>query len=150
NALASGDSQTLNHSINTAALSVGQHTLYFNADTWSDRDNGEETNNLNSFTFTVSASKTDLVVDSITPAATTVIQGATLAFSYVVKDIGAGDAGASYTAFAIDQTPDTTHFAGYNVTNALAAGASQTLNHSISTAGLSLGQHTLYFNADTW
>src|SRR5207302_29562 len=59
-------------------------------------------------------------------------------------------AGANYATFRIDQNPDTTHYAGYNYTDPLAAGASQTFNTSVGTAGLSLGQHTLWIGTDTW
>jgi len=141
--------QTFNNSINTTNLSLGQHTLWFGADTWSSVGEGDETNNFNSFTFTVAAGR-DLVVSSVAPAATTVALGASLGFSYSIKDVGGLAAGASYAAFMIDQKPTTANYAGWNYVDALAAGASQTFISSISTAGLSVGQHTLWFGADTW
>src|SRR5262249_60981552 len=72
------------NSISTAGLSLGQHTLWFNADTWNDVKEGDETNNWNSFTFNVVA-KPHIVVSNITPVPTTVTQGTKLAFSYTVK-----------------------------------------------------------------
>ena len=41
------------------------------------------------------------------------------------------------------RNPTPTHFFGFGITNALAAGASQSLGGGFSTAGLSVGQHTL-------
>jgi len=92
----------------------------------------------------------DLVISSITPGTTTVTQGDTLGFSYSVKDTGTAGAGASYSAFMIDQTPDPGHWAGWNYVDPLAAGAVQSFVSAISTSGLSVGQHKLWFGADTW
>src|SRR5260221_6701831 len=70
--LAVGASQTFTNSITTAGLSLGEHTLWFGADTWSSGAAGDETNNLNPFTFNaVAPVSPDLVVRTITPAATT-------------------------------------------------------------------------------
>jgi subtilase family serine protease len=149
NALAVGESQTFNSSIGTAGLSLGQHTLWFGANAWSSIGEGDETNNWNSFTFDVIAVP-DLVVSTVTPAATTVALGASLGFSYTIKDIGTAGAGASYAAFMIDQKPDTTHFTGWNYVGALAVGGSQSFTSDINTGRLSVGQHTLWLGADTW
>jgi len=149
--LAADGTQTLSSSIDTSTLSVGTHTLYVMADYWNNQvAEGDETNNLASFTFTVTAPpRPDLVVDGIT-AGTSVMQGLAFDFSYVVKNNGTLSSGQNWAGFMLDQQPDSTHFVGYNQTNGLAAGASQALSNSIDTSKLSVGTHTLYVVADYW
>ena len=150
NALAAGASQSLGGGISTAGLSVGQHTLWVAADNWNQNAEGNETNNFTAVNFTVTAPpRPDLIVASITGNAT-VNLGANFTFSYVVQNTGAAASGANAAAYFVDQVPDTGHFFGYGVTNALAAGASQTLSGGFSTAALSPGQHTLFLAADNW
>jgi hypothetical protein len=81
-----------------------------------------------------------------------VAQGGDLHFSYQIKNIAAGLPSAfSNAAYYIDQKPDPNQFAGFNLINPLAAGAvSPTLNDTFNTAGLSVGQHTLWIAADNW
>jgi subtilase family serine protease len=80
-----------------------------------------------------------------------VIPGADFNFSYFIENIGGAAApGASAAAYYVDQKPDTGHFLGYNVTNPLASLATQTVSGGFSTAGLSVGQHTLWIGADNW
>ena len=81
-----------------------------------------------------------------------VAQGNDLHFSYQIKNIAAGLPSAfSNAAYYIDQKPDPNQFAGFNLINPLAAGAvSPTLNDTFNTAGLSVGQHTLWIAADNW
>ena len=89
------------------------------------------------------------MVDSIS-APLSVVQGATLNFSYVVKNTGGTQAGLHWSGITIDQQVSETNYQGYDTINSLAAGASITFNNSISTAGLSVGQHTLYIEEDYW
>src|SRR5262249_6294459 len=91
----------------------------------------------------------DLVVSSIAAPAS-VTQGASYSFSYVVKNQGSGGATSkSWAAAYVDQ--QTTAFTNsWSQTDALAAGASQTQMATISTAGLSVGQHTLWIKADNF
>jgi hypothetical protein len=80
-----------------------------------------------------------------------VVQGDSLDFSYVVQNIAAGlPAGASWAGFLVDQNPAQSGSAGFNQTNGLAAGATQTLTNSIDTSNLSVGEHTLHVMADYW
>ena len=147
--LAAGASSTINASFSTAGLSVGQHTLWVAADNWSYVGEGNETNNWTSVTFDVTAPvRADLVVSGIT--AGSVAQGGNLSFSYVVQNSGLGAAGQSYAAYRVDQRPDVANWISYNSVDPLAAGASSTINASFSTAGLSVGQHTLWVAADNW
>jgi subtilase family serine protease len=145
NTLAAGASQTLGGGFSTAGLSAGQHFLWIGADNWNQVAEGNETNNWTSVTFTILAP--DLVVSSITTAGS-VGQGGDLTFNYTVQNIGNMTAGASTAAYRIDALPDISHFAGSNPTNALAAGGAQNLAGSVNTAGLSLGQHTLWVETD--
>ena len=95
------------------------------ADNWNQNAEGNETNNFTAVNFTVTAPpRPDLIVASITGNAT-VDQGANFTFSYVVQNTGAAASGANAAAYFVDQVPDTGHFFGYGVANALAAGASQ-------------------------
>jgi len=102
-------------------------------------------------TFDVTAPvQPDLVVSSITAGAS-VMQGVAFDFSYVVKNIAAGlPAGQSWAGFMLDQPVDPSHYIGFNQTNGLVGGASQTLGGSIDTSKLGVGTHTLYVAADYW
>jgi hypothetical protein len=133
---------------------VGTHTLWVAADTWSNVSESDETNNFTSVTFTVTApAQPDLVVDSITPNATSVSPGSAFSFSYVIKDIGAAPAGSSWAGIYLDgQSPsnELAGSAGYNSIAGMASGGSVNATNSFSTSGLSLGQHTLWIKADYW
>jgi glucose/arabinose dehydrogenase/uncharacterized cupredoxin-like copper-binding protein len=150
---------TASNSLSTAGLSVGQHTLWVKADYWNDATNmansgnndvveSNENNNWTSVTFNVTAPPMpDLVVASITPNATSVTQGASFGFSYVVQNIDAAAAGMSWAGVYLDQQMTTTRS---NQIGALNANATATATNSVSTAGLSVGQHTLWVKADYW
>jgi hypothetical protein len=105
-----------------------------------------ENNNWNSVTFNVLAP--DLVVASIAGNAS-VTQGATYSFSYTVQNIGVATAGMSWAGIYLDQQT-TTLPGGWNQIGALNANASATATNSFSTAGLSVGVHTLWIKADYW
>ncbi|WP_147156900.1 CARDB domain-containing protein, partial [Reyranella soli] len=152
NALPVGGTQTFAGTIDTSTLEVGEHTLHVAADYWKNIvGESNEANNGLSVTFNVTAPvPPDLAVTSIT-AATTVAQGDTLDFSYMVKNISDGlPAGMSWAGFRIDQAPDQSNYAGFNQTNGLSAGGTQTLSNSIDTSHLSVGEHTLYVMTDYW
>ncbi|MBV5297287.1 MAG: hypothetical protein JZU64_03895 [Rhodoferax sp.] len=89
----------------------------------------------------------DLVVSSINASAS-VAQGSDLTFSYVAKNQGSGTTDTHYAVINVDQQASESNFIAYNGVAALSAGATQTLTNSISTAGLSVGQHTLYIKED--
>jgi hypothetical protein len=109
-----------------------------------------ENNNWLSLSFNVTAPPLpDLVVANITPNATSVTQGASFGFSYVVQNIGAAAAGMSWAGIYLDQQT-TTLPGGWNQIGALSANASATETNSFSTAGLSVGPHTLWIKADYW
>src|SRR5262249_57775662 len=98
--------------------SVGQHTLWVEADYWNSATNmansgdndvveSDETNNWNSVTFNVTALPlSDLVVASISNP-TSVMQGASFGFSYVVQNIGAAPAGKVWGRVHSDQQDNT-------------------------------------------
>src|SRR5262249_22618065 len=75
----------------------------------------------------------DLVVASITPNATSVTQGASFGFSYVVQNIGAAPAGMSWAGIYLDQQTTTLPM-GWNQIGALNATASATETNRFSTA----------------
>ena len=89
----------------------------------------------------------DLVVSRIS-APVSVTQGANLSFSYVVTNQGSGAAVVHYAGISLDQQPSESSYLSYNNVSGLSAGATQTLTSSISTAGLSVGTHTLYIKED--
>src|SRR5262249_55648757 len=149
-ALNANASATATNSFSTAGITAGQHTLWVEADYWNsatnmansgDNDNdvveSDETNNWLSVTFnvTVPGPLPDLVVASITPNATSVAQGASFGFSYVVQNIGAAPAGMSWAGIYLDQQTTTLPM-GWNQIAALNANASATATNSFSTAGL--------------
>ena len=168
-AMAAGGSVTASNSFSTAGL-LGSHTLTIEADYWNDAtgmtNNGSddvaesnEGNNSTTIHFTVNApvapALPDLVVDSITPNAASVHQGDNFSFSYVVKDIGTGPVNtASWGGIFLDGQATTifggTSPSGWNRIGPMAAGASVTALNSFSTAGLSLGDHTVTVEADYW
>jgi CARDB len=168
--MAAGGSVTASNSFSTAGLSLGDHTLTVKADYWNDAtgmaNNGSddvaesnEGNNSTTIDFTVNAPVApvlpDLDVDSITPNAASVILGSNFSFSYVIKDIGAGAVtAASWAGIFLDGQATTlfggTSTSGWNHIGPMAAGGAVTALNSFSTAGLSLGDHTLTVKADYW
>ena len=50
----------------------------------------------------------------------------------------------------MDRAPNTQHWVALDNTNALSPGTSQTFTEGFSTAGMSVGQHTLYVAADNF
>ena len=118
-----------------------------------------ESNNSTTIHFTVNAPVApvlpDLDVDSITPNAASVFLGSNFSFSYVIKDIGAGAVtAASWAGIFLDGQATTlfggTSPSGWNHIGPMAAGGAVTALNSFSTAGLSLGDHTLTVKADYW
>ena len=79
-----------------------------------------------------------------------VMQGAHYTFTYTIKNAGMATSALNAAAYYVDQKPDTGHFLGYNITNSLAAGVSQNFGGGFTTAGLSVGQHTVWVGADNW
>ena len=147
---AGGISQTLNDSFNTAGLSVGQHTLWVAADNWNQAGDGNPANNFLSINFTVAPPlRPDLMMNGVGVTANT-MQGLNLNFSYSIKNNGTAASAFSNAAYMVDQMPDPTHYAGFHLINQLAVAGIQTLNDSFNTAGLSVGQHTLWVAADNW
>ena len=113
-----GASQTLTSSIDTSDLSVGHaHAVRDGGDYWGDQvGESDEANNVRSVTFTVTAPVLpDLVVASITPAATSVVQGAMLDFSFMVENTAdSRPTGLSWAGFQVDGEPDPLDVAGFN------------------------------------
>ena len=123
---ANGGFVTASNSFGTAGLSVGQHTMWIKADYYNNLvSESDETNNWKSVTFNVTAPPLpDLVVNSITPNATSVTQGSTFSFSYVVKDIGTAAAGSSWAGIYLDgqsASNELSGSAGYNSIAGMAA-----------------------------
>ena len=149
NQLPAGTVQGLNGTFDTSFLTVGSHTLWVAADNWNQAGDSNPNNNLAAVTFQVTATslKPDLIVSAIN-APSSVVQGATFNFSYDVKNVGQFYAGNSWGAFYIDTKPDATHYVNQNPVGVLLVGQSATLNTSFSAAGLSIGQHTLWVDAD--
>ena len=154
--LASGGTVTANNSFSTAGL-AGQHTLWIKADYWNDATDmansgnndvveSDETNNWLSLSFNVTAP--DLWVASITGPGS-VTQGATYGFSYTIQNIGAAPAGMSWAGIYLDQQATTLPM-GWNQIPTLNPTATWTVTNGFSTAGLSVGVHTLWVKADYW
>jgi len=147
-------------------LSGGPHTLWIEADAYNDATGqfntggdvaeSNESNNWNSITFNVTApapaSQPNLVVSSITPTATSVTQGNTFSYSYVVANQGSAGTGSGFwsAAFLDGQAASNVINGAWNSFNALAANTTQGASNSFSTAGLSVGQHTLWIEADSF
>ena len=149
--LGEGASRTVFNGFNTANLSVGQHTLWVGADNFGQTTESDETNNWQSITFTVTAPPPpDLVVSNVSPVSMSVVQGGFFTFNYTITNTGSSTSSPSIGAFDIDRQPNTQHWVALDQTNALSPGASQTFSEGFSTAGMSVGQHTLYVLADNF
>jgi subtilase family serine protease len=151
NPLAAGGQAAFSGSIDTAGLSVGQHTLTIKEDFWQNSvSESNEGNNVQTFTFNVTApAKADLVVDSISAAAS-VMQGSNLDFSYVVKNLGSAPAGLHYTGFNVDGAVDESHYTAWGMVTSLDGNSQASFSNSVDTSHLSVGQHTLYIKEDFW
>src|SRR5204862_176448 len=113
----------------------------------------DETNNVSSVTFDVTAPGTpppppSTLPDLIVPVANisvpaSVQQGTALSISYIVRNQGGTGAGHHWAGINVDSAPTPSNAVAYNEVNSLAAGAQLSETNSISTAGLSIGPHTL-------
>ena len=91
----------------------------------------------------------DLRMNNLSVAAI-VMQGLDFNFSYTIQNIGTTTSDFSNAGYMFDQLPDPTHYAGFDLIGQLANLGFQTQNDHFNTAGLSVGQHTLYVAADNW
>ena len=93
----------------------------------------------------------DLTVSSIS-AAGSIASGDMLSFSYIIKNIGAGDdAVYSWAGMFLDNDFSTTfQHNTWNLIGPLLAGNTVRTSNSISTSGLAFGDHTLTVMADYW
>ena len=151
NALAVGASQVLARRLQHGGPQRRTaHAVGSPRDNWGQVGESNEANNFNSLTFTVTAPPLpDLIVSSLT-VPISVMQGADYTFTYTIKNAGMATSALNAAAYYVDQKPDTGHFLGYNITNSLAAGVSQNFGGGFTTAGLSVGQHTVWVGADNW
>lgn len=78
-----------------------------------------------------------------------VVRGTSLSVTFLLGDIGQGPAGASTVAYSIDSKPTATSRLGTNANAGLAVGSQVSITDTISTSGLSVGQHTLWILADS-
>ena len=143
--MAAGGSSSVNGSLSTTGLSIGQHSLSVTADSTGLVSESNETNNSTAITFTVVGNTSpDLVVSSLTSTTSSVVAGGNLSFSYTVKDIGTAGAGASAVGISLDGKA----LSSAQI-SALAAGGSFSTSGVISTTGLAAGSHVLTVTADT-
>ncbi|MCF2149337.1 C2 family cysteine protease [Desmonostoc muscorum LEGE 12446] len=133
-----------------SSLSSGTYYLFAEADGWDDVAESNENNNLVYKTITIT--KPDLVISSI--SATSGIAGNYLNFSYNIKNQGTGGAGYSYSAFYLskDTTLDSSDtYLTYDYVNSLSAGTTSLESASVYLdASLSAGTYYLFVQADGW
>src|SRR5262249_33986896 len=91
----------------------------------------------------------DLVVANITPNATRSEERRVVKDCSVGQNVGAAEEGMSWAGIYLDRQT-TTLPGGWNQIGGLNANASATETNSFSTAGLSVGPHTLWIKADYW
>ena len=93
----------------------------------------------------------DLKMNNLT-VASTVMQGLDFNFSYTIQNIGNATSAFSNAAYMFDQMADPMHYAGFDLINPLQAvpNGIQVQSDHFNTAGLSVGQHTLYVVPDNW
>ena len=103
-----------------------------------------EANNATSLAFTVTApALADLTVSGLSANSATVTQGTALGYSYSIQDIGSVAAGSSVTNIMLDG-----QLISSTALETVGAGASALSIGSLSTAGLSAGQHVLSVTTD--
>ena len=99
----------------------------------------------------VAPSRPDLRIDSISPASTTVTQGATFSFNYNVKNYGNATAGSSYAGIYLNGQSAANKLSGgsgWDFIGSVSANGTIGDSNSFSTAGLAAGTHTLWIRAD--
>jgi hypothetical protein len=85
---AGATTSTFSHSIDTTSLTVGMHTLWVAADFTNQVSESDETNNWTPISFTVTQPPLpDLIVSSLTLGAISLMQGASLSFSYAIRNL---------------------------------------------------------------
>jgi len=140
------------NSFSTAGLAAGTHTLWIRADDTGTNIESDENNNWRSINFTVAApARPDLRIDSISPTTTTVTQGQTFSFDYVVKNYGNATASGSQAGIYLNGQNAANKRAGASGWDSIGSmGANGTVRdgNSFSTAGLAAGTHTLWIRAD--
>lgn len=143
--LVKGASSRVTDTLSTAGLAVGHHTLTVVADANHAVNESNETNNTSTLGFDILALPPDLAISSVRTGAASVKPGTVLGVIYSLADIGAGGAGASTSGIYIDGklTP-----AVQALAQAIGAGGTANYAANISTAGLSIGIHTLTVKAD--
>jgi hypothetical protein len=102
------------------------------------------------YSFSSMGATPDVVVEGKITAFASVVQGSKLDFSYMVKNLTSAAAGSHYAGFNVDQAVDETHYLGWNNVSSLGAYAEALEVNTISTANLSVGQHTLYIKENYW
>jgi len=134
--ISAGGSYPESNSFSTANLSPGTHTLWIKADDTGLIAESNEGNNWTSVTFTVvEPPRPDLVVSSITPNATTVTQGSTFSYAYVIGNSGGGAASSSYSGiYLTSQFNMLPGWDGYDLIGSISAGGSYPDSNSFSTA----------------
>jgi hypothetical protein len=136
-------SATFTHSIDTTNLTVGMHTLWVAADWMNQVGESDETNNWTSISFNVTQpTLPDLIVSNLTLGVTSLMQGASLSFSYAIRNQGGLLAGLNYSAWAIDQKPQTSNPIGDTIGSLAAGATTATFSNSIDTTNLTIGMHT--------
>ena len=142
--LVGGGSMAINDLISTAGLSLGVHTITINANAINPIAEANTANDSVSLSFTVTASTLpDLAVTSTSLSSTNPVQGNSIKLTYSVADISGAAAGATVARVLIDGKL----YASNNI-GALAAGGSSSISDTISTAGLTVGAHTITVVSD--
>lgn len=143
-ALVAGGSFSTSVIISTSGLTTGSHVLTVTADTTGLVIESNEANNATSLAFTVTApALADLTVSGLSANSATVTQGTALGYSYSIQDIGSVAAGSSVTNIMLDG-----RLISSTALGTVGAGASVLSIGSLSTAGLSAGQHVLSVTTD--
>ena len=149
-ALAAGGNASVSDVISTAGLAAGAHTITINANSGGTVSESNTANNAASLSFTLTAPPTtaaDLIVSSLTDKvnAATSRRAGSVSFAFTVANIGNAAAGSEYAGIYLDGKANPSLTA---LISSMAAGGSKTLSGSLSTAGLTHGQHTLTVVAD--
>lgn len=145
-ALVAGGSFSTSGVISTSGLAAGNHVLTLTADSTGQVAESNEANNAASLTFAVTApTLADLTVSGLTTNSAAVTQGASLGYSYTIQDIGSVAAGSSITTVTLDGRQISSTSLG-----SLSAGSVAMSFGSLSTAGLSAGQHILSVKTDAY
>ena len=124
--------------MSTSGLSIGTHTLYIKAD---DNNTNVETDEIDfndTATSEIYTPTLHAALPIFTPTSSSVVQGDTFSYSYVIKNEGTGSAVSGRSGIYLDQqSTKLSGGDGYDLIGSISGGGTVNDSNSFSTSGLS-------------